>query len=115
MVSDTILSVRTKYFHINKMSSKNIFPSDVARTVGYLVNAHGNIRAFVLHSYILHYLIVMLADNEGPDQTAWMRRLIWAFSVLIYPETFQHVYVQCRMILPFIRILSTLMDSSRTL
>ena len=25
--------------------------------------------------------MILLVDNEGPDQTARMRRLIWAFAV----------------------------------
>ena len=36
------------------------------------------IRAFALHWYILQRPVILLADNEGPDQTARMRRLIWA-------------------------------------
>ena len=39
------------------------------------------LRAFALHSYIL------LADSEGPDQTARMRCLICAFAVRICPKT----------------------------
>ena len=31
--------------------------------------------------------LVMLADSEGPDQPARMRRLIWAFAVRICPKT----------------------------
>ena len=27
--------------------------------------------------------MILLADSEGPDQTARMRRLIWAFAVRI--------------------------------
>ena len=30
--------------------------------------------------------MILLADNEGPDQTAQMRRLIWAFAVRIFPR-----------------------------
>ena len=30
---------------------------------------------------------MLLAYNEGPDQTARMRRLIWAFAVCICPKT----------------------------
>ena len=46
---------------------------------------------FSLHSYILYYPMILLADNEGPDQTARMRRLIWAFVVGICPKTrFSH-------------------------
>ena len=37
-------------------------------------------------SYIL-YPIILLADNEGPDQTARMLRLIWALAVRICPKT----------------------------
>ena len=32
--------------------------------------------------------MILLADNEGPDQTARMRRLIWAFAVCIFPDAF---------------------------
>ena len=31
--------------------------------------------------------MILLADSEYPDQTARMRRLIWAFAVHIYPQT----------------------------
>ena len=31
--------------------------------------------------------MILLADNEGPDQTARMHRLIWAFAVRISPKT----------------------------
>ena len=45
------------------------------------------VRAFALHWNILQYPMILFADNEGPDQTARMRRLIWAFAVLICPKT----------------------------
>ena len=32
-------------------------------------------------------LMILLANSEGPEQTAWMRRLIWAFAVCICPKT----------------------------
>ena len=35
--------------------------------------------------------MILLADNEGPDQTARMRRLIWAFAVRICPQTRFHI------------------------
>ena len=44
------------------------------------------ILAFAFDSYILYYPITLLADNEGPDQTAWMRRLIRVFAVRIYAK-----------------------------
>ena len=34
------------------------------------------------------YPMIMLADNEGPDQTARMRRLILAFAVRICPKKY---------------------------
>ena len=30
--------------------------------------------------------MILLADSEGPDQTAQMRSLIWAFAVRICPK-----------------------------
>ena len=45
------------------------------------------IRAFAQHWYIILYLMILLADNKGRDQTVWMRRLIWAFAVRIRSET----------------------------
>ena len=36
-------------------------------------HAQNIILAFALHSYILTYPTFLLADSEGPDQTAWMR------------------------------------------
>ena len=40
-----------------------------------------------LHSYILSYPMILLADLEDLDQAARMRRLIWASAVRIYPKT----------------------------
>ena len=36
--------------------------------------------------------MILLADSVGPDQTARMRRLIWAFAVRIdkLEDTFSH-------------------------
>ena len=34
--------------------------------------------------------MILLVNSEGPEQTAWMRRLIWAFAVCICPKTFLH-------------------------
>ena len=45
------------------------------------------IRAFALHSCILQYPTILLADSGGPDQTARIRRLIWTFAVRIFPKT----------------------------
>ena len=47
------------------------------------------IRAFALHWYIPWYPVILLADSEGPDQTARMRSLIWAFAVRKCPK---HVF-----------------------
>ena len=43
--------------------------------------------AFALHSYILCCPMILLADSEGPDQTARMRRLIRASALHICPKT----------------------------
>ena len=37
--------------------------------------------------YVLPYSVILKADDEGPDQTAQIRRLIWAFAVRIFPKT----------------------------
>ena len=37
----------------------------------------------LLHLNILQYPMILLADSVDPDQTARMRRLIWAFAVRI--------------------------------
>ena len=37
-----------------------------------------------IHSIVSNYSVT---DSEGPDQTARMRRLIWAFAVPICPST----------------------------
>ena len=44
-------------------------------------------RAFALQSHILKYPVILLADSEGLDQTARMRRLICAFAVRIRSKT----------------------------
>ena len=36
-----------------------------------------------IETFYTKYPIILFADSEGPDQTAWMRRLIWAFTVCI--------------------------------
>ena len=57
------------------------------------------IQAFVLHSYILQYPRILLADREGLDQTVHQRSLIWAFGVHTWPEgTFSLVGAQLYMI-----------------
>ena len=33
---------------------------------------------------MLQYPMIVLADSDGPEQTARMRSLIWAFAVRIY-------------------------------
>ena len=45
------------------------------------------IRAFALHCYIFQWPMILLADNECPDQIVRMRRLIWASTALICPNT----------------------------
>ena len=61
----------------------------------FCTHAQGIIRAFALHLNILQYQIedsggpdqmILFEDSEGSDQTAWMRRLTWAFAVRICPK-----------------------------
>ena len=51
------------------------------------IHAQSISHAFALCLYIQYYPMVLLADSEGPDQTARMRSLIWAFAVRISPKT----------------------------
>ena len=39
-----------------------------------------------IHTF-LYYPMILFAGSEGPDQTARMRRLIWAFAVRICSKT----------------------------
>ena len=48
-------------------------PSECSALLSYCAFAR-----FVLHSYILYYAMTLSADSEDPDETARMRRLIWA-------------------------------------
>ena len=57
-----------------------------AQIQSYLELAQCIVRAFILQLYILQYTMIVLADREGHDQTARMRRLIWAFAVRIWPK-----------------------------
>ena len=50
-------------------------------------HAQSFMRVFALHRYILLCPTTLLVDIKGPDQTAWMHRLIWAFAVRICPKT----------------------------
>ena len=46
---------------------------------------------FPIPHYILHFLMILQADSESPDQTARMRSLIWAFLVrTCCKDTFSH-------------------------
>ena len=39
----------------------------------------------VIQSVVQMYPMILLADNDGPGQTAQMRRLIWVFAARICP------------------------------
>ena len=58
----------------------------MGRYAYHTAHAQSIIRACTLRSYILQYSMILLVDSEGPDQTARMRRLIWAFAGRICPE-----------------------------
>ena len=51
------------------------------------VHAQSITMAFALLLYNLKYPMIRLADRKCPDQTARMRRLIWAFAVCFCPKT----------------------------
>ena len=51
---------------------------------------YGLMRTFAILCYVLQVPVIPYVDCEGPDQTARMRRLIWAFAVRIRPKTCLH-------------------------
>ena len=63
-------------FEVNKNSNDPDQPAGI----------HSLIRNFARLRYVIHYPIILQADSEGPDQTAPMSRLIWAFTVRICPK-----------------------------
>ena len=73
--------------HIWNASSEKVPPS--MRKLRRLRSAYTKIiiKAFAFHSYMYILGDYLLADSEGPDQPAWMRRLIRAFAVCICPGT----------------------------
>ena len=79
--------------HIGKCSEKTLENNHRSDQMGrakrkrVFEHALSLIRAFTLHKYILLCLMILLADSEGPDQTARMRSLIWAIAVRICPKT----------------------------
>ena len=42
----------------------------------------------VIHTFCSSQPMILLADSECPDQTAWTFRLIWTFFVRICPKIF---------------------------
>ena len=68
------------------MSSKKVDKLVQDAQIQIILHMCRLIRAFVLQSYILWYLMILLADSAGPDQTAHLRSLIWAFAVCPCPE-----------------------------
>ena len=54
------------------------------------MHARSLIQTFALRWYI-HPSMILLADSLGPDQTARMPRLVWAFTVPICTKTGFHI------------------------
>ena len=73
------------------MSSKNVLlKCETCADSGNSAHAQIIIPSFTLQSYVLEYSMILLADSEDPDQTARMRRLIWAFAVRMSEDMFPH-------------------------
>ena len=52
---------------------------------------HGVSSGHLLSIDNLRCPMILLADSEGPDQTAQMRSLIWVFAVCIWPKVGFHM------------------------
>ena len=84
---------------MSRVKRKSAFDHAQHAHIRVIMRMRSLIRAFTLHWYILQYLMIMLADSEGPDQPARMRRLNWAFAVRICQKTFSHGAAQNNQIL----------------
>ena len=52
--------------------------------------------AVSVRALILQFLLILLADNAGPDQPALMRRLIWACVVRkLHKDPFRSLRIIC--------------------
>ena len=84
---------------MGRIKRKGTFKNTQNAHSDYPAHAQSIIRAFALHLYILKYPKILLAYSEGTDQTARMRRLLWAFAVYILEDTFSHgaahIYASC--------------------
>ena len=86
---------------ITAASSEKV-PSSMRRLCGFTLSytcakSHLSMRSPLIHAFLFQYSVIEL---ESPDQTAQMRRLMWAFAVRIYPKTrfhmAWHIYVSLR-------------------
>ena len=70
-------------------ASSELVPSSMRKMCGFTPSctcskSHPEIQ---YSSPLMQYPMILFADSEGPNQTARMRRLIWAFAVCICHKT----------------------------
>ena len=83
-ISCTIIKLRIK---TSRVKRKRAFEyGQKCADSDHPAHAQSIIQVFVLHSYILLYPMILLADSEGPDQTALMRSLILVFAARVCPK-----------------------------
>ena len=102
MTTRTILSTNNVATEFVWATDKRKSTFVYAQNVRVLVQSI--IRAFTLHSYILKYAMIPLADSVGPDQTVRMRGCaVWSWpSLFAYAQdTFSHGAANMEKVLNF--------------
>ena len=72
-----------------------ISSSDIVREIRIYIREMSEfwliLNVWILKERIEPFALLLLADSDGPDQTVWVCRLIWAFAVRISQR---HVFAQ---------------------
>ena len=78
---------------MGRYKQRSVFEHAQNANIQIILRAHKVfIRAFALRSYNIYYIMILFAGGEGPDQTARMRRLIWASAVRIFSLDTTHMF-----------------------
>ena len=80
-------TTKTETEYIDCVKGKSAFEHAQNVRIYIILHMRSLIEAFALRWNTLLYQMILFADSEGPDQIAWMLRLIWAFAVRICPKT----------------------------
>ena len=82
-----VIHVIFTVYYIGCVKRKKMLSNMCKMRTDHPAHAQSIMQAFTFHSYILWHTIIVIADSEGSNQTARMRRLIWVFPVRIGPRS----------------------------